>query len=71
MIGVNRNVNPELKLAGDSVGTASLRPVENLCEKYPQNKFMFTMLSRENIHSACVAAESFATCSPLLLWFLN
>ncbi|MGC8738040.1 MAG: glucuronate isomerase [Candidatus Hydrogenedens sp.] len=72
MIGVNRNVNPELKLAGDSVGTASLRPVENLCEKYPQNKFMFTMLSRENIHSACVTARKFRNLLPFgCWWFLN
>jgi hypothetical protein len=72
MIGVNRSVNPELKLAGDSVGTASLRPVENLCEKYPQNKFMFTMLSRENTHSACVAARKFRNLLPFgCWWFLN
>ncbi|HOV33369.1 MAG TPA: glucuronate isomerase [Candidatus Hydrogenedens sp.] len=72
MIGVNRSVNPELKLAGDSVGTASLKPVENLCEKYPQNKFMFTMLSRENIHSACVAARKFRNLMPFgCWWFLN
>lgn len=72
MIGVNRNVNPELKLAGDSVGTASLRPIENLCEKYPQNKFMFTMLSRENIHSACVTARKFRNLLPFgCWWFLN
>lgn len=72
MIGVNRSVNPELKLAGDSVGTASLRPIENLCEKYPQNKFMFTMLSRENIHSACVTARKFRNLLPFgCWWFLN
>lgn len=72
MIGVNRNVNPELKLAGDSIGTASLRPIENLCEKYPQNKFMFTMLSRENIHSACVTARKFRNLLPFgCWWFLN
>lgn len=72
MIGVNRSVNPELKLAGDSVGTASLRPIENLCVKYPQNKFMFTMLSRENIHSACVTARKFRNLLPFgCWWFLN
>ncbi len=72
MIGVNRNVNPELRLAGDSVGTASLRPVEHLCEKYPQNKFMFTMLSRENVHSACVTARKFRNLLPFgCWWFLN
>ncbi|HOL20534.1 MAG TPA: glucuronate isomerase [Candidatus Hydrogenedens sp.] len=72
MLGVTRSVNPELKLAGDSVGMASLRPIESLCEKYPQNKFMFTMLSRENMHSACVTARKFRNLMPFgCWWFLN
>ena len=72
MIGVTRKVNPALRLAGDGVGTASLAPVERLCAGFPQNKFMVTFLSRENTHSACVAARKFRNLLPFgCWWFLN
>lgn len=72
MIGVLRGVNPDLKLAGDGVGRAELRPVERLCEMFPQNKFMVTLLSRENTHSACVSARKFRNLMPFgCWWFLN
>jgi len=72
MIGVKRGVNPALKLAGDGVGKADIEAVERLCADFPDNKFMVTMLSRENQHELCVAARKF----PNLLifgcwWFLN
>lgn len=72
MIGVKRKVNPALKLAGDGVGRSGVGAVERLCAAYPSNKFMVTMLSREDQHSLCVAARKFQN---LLLfgcwWFLN
>jgi len=72
MIGVKRQVNPALRLAGDGVGTASLEPIERLCAAFPRNKFMVTMLARENQHALCVAARKFRN---LLVfgcwWFLN
>ena len=72
MIGVKKLVNPHLRLAGDSVGKASIETVEHLCSRYPRNKFLVTMLSRENQHELCVAARKFRN---LLLfgcwWFLN
>ena len=72
MIGVKRSVNPDLYLAGDSVGKANVETVEYLCRKYPQGKFMITMLSRENQHELCVVARKF---NNLFLfgcwWFLN
>jgi len=72
MIGVKRSVNPDLYLAGDSVGKANVETVEYLCRKYPKNKFMITMLSRENQHELCVVARKF---NNLYLfgcwWFLN
>lgn len=72
MIGVTRQVNPALKLAGDGVGTASLDGLHHLCAEYPDNRFMVTMLARENQHALSVAARKF----PNLLifgcwWFLN
>jgi hypothetical protein len=72
MIGVTRQVNPTLRMAGDGVGTANVGAVERLCAAYPDNKFMVTMLARENQHALCVAARKFRN---LLLfgcwWFLN
>jgi hypothetical protein len=72
MIGVKKLINPELKLAGDSVGKADISAIENLCREYPENKFLVTMLSRENQHELCVTARKFKN---LMIfgcwWFLN
>ena len=72
MIGVKKLVNPDLKLAGDSVGKGDVNTIEYLCAKYPRNKFLVTMLSRENQHELCIAARKFRN---LLIfgcwWFLN
>jgi hypothetical protein len=72
MIGVKKLVNPGLRDAGDSVGKADIGVVERLCAEYPKNKFLVTMLARENQHELCVAARKFRN---LLVfgcwWFLN
>lgn len=72
MIGVKRQVNKELRLAGDSLGRAEIGAVERLCAEYPENKFLVTMLSRENQHELAIAARKFRN---LLVfgcwWFLN
>ncbi len=72
MIGVTRQVNPQLRLAGDSVKPSRLDSLEYICAKYPQNKFMVTTLSREDQHTLCVTARKFRN---MLLfgcwWFLN
>ncbi len=72
MIGVKRQVNPALRLAGDSVGRADVGSVERICEKHPRNKFLVTFLSRENQHEICVTARKFPN---LMLfgcwWFMN
>jgi hypothetical protein len=72
MIGVKRQVNPALREAGDAVGRAGVDSVMNLCRDFPKNRFLVTMLSREDQHELCVAARKF----PNLLvfgcwWFLN
>jgi hypothetical protein len=72
MIGVKRQVNPRLRLAGDSLGKANIMAVENLCAEYPDNKFLCTMLSRENQHELCVAARKFRNLHIFgCWWFLN
>lgn len=72
MIGVRRRVNPGLRLGGDGLGRATCEPVERLCVQFPENRFLVTMLSRENQHELCVTARKL----PNLLvfgcwWFLN
>jgi hypothetical protein len=72
MIGVRPQVNPRLRVAGDSVGPADLASVDRLCASYPDNKFMLTVLSRESQHEAVVAARKHRN---LFLfgcwWFIN
>ncbi len=72
MIGAKRRVNPFLREAGDGIGKGDITAIENLCREYPNNKFLVTMLSRENQHELCVTARKF---SNLMIfgcwWFLN
>ncbi len=72
MIGVNKLTNPELLVAGDSVGKADIKSVQGLVSRNPDVKFLVTMLSRENQHELCVTARKF----PNLMifgcwWYLN
>lgn len=72
MIGVKRQVNPKLGPAGDMVGRSDVEAVEHLCRAFPRNRFLVTMLSRENQHELTVLARMF----PNLMvfgawWFLN
>jgi len=72
MIGVRYLVNPALKLAGDAVGKADLRAVERLCVDFPDNRFLISVLSRENQHELVVYARKFANLMPFgCWWFLN
>ncbi len=72
MIGVRRQVNPAIRLAGDGAGKADLRALEYLCREFPQNRFLASLLSRENQHELCVYARKFANLMPFgCWWFLN
>jgi len=72
MIGVRRQINPALRLAGDGAGRADLRAVENLALEFPDNRFLISMLSRENQHELCVMARKFRNLMPFgCWWFLN
>ena len=72
MMGAKRQVNPVLRDAGDSLGRADIASVVNLCQRFAHNKFMVTMLSRENQHELCATARKFGN---LLIfgcwWFIN
>jgi hypothetical protein len=72
MIGVRYLVNPALRLAGDAAGKADLRSLERLCARFPRNRFLASILSRENQHEFCVYARKFANLMPFgCWWFLN
>ena len=72
MIGVTKRVNPGLGDAGDAVAKADIGTVTYLCQKYPANKFLVTMLALENQHELAVTARKF---NNLMMfgcwWFLN
>jgi hypothetical protein len=72
MIGVKKLVNPQLRLAGDSVAKSDINSLERILAENPHNKFLCTMLARENQHELAVAARKFRN---LLVfgcwWFLN
>lgn len=72
MMGVRRGVNPALRGAGDGLGRADVKAVEQLCVENPDVRFMATFLSRENQHELCVAARKFNNLMPFgCWWFLN
>ncbi len=72
MIGVRYQVNPALRLAGDGAGRADLRSLEILCRDFPDNRFLVSVLSRENQHELCVYARKFRNLMPFgCWWFLN
>ena len=72
MPGVKKLVNPQLRLAGDSVGKARIEALEAILARFPDVKFLTTMLSRENQHELCVVARKFRNLHPFgCWWFLN
>jgi hypothetical protein len=72
MIGSRMRVNPELRDAGDMGGLSDVMSVVNLCRNFPRNRFLVTMLARENQHDLCVAARKFGNLMVFgCWWFLN
>lgn len=72
MLGVKKLINPQLKLAGDSVGRSDLQALQNLLTQFPKNKFLVTVLSRENQHELCVLARKYRNLHIFgCWWFMN
>ena len=72
MQGVKRNINPLLKLAGDSVGKSEISCIEKLVHDNQDINFLVTMLSRENQHELCVTSRKFKNLTIFgCWWFLN
>lgn len=72
MIGARLRINPGLRDGGDMSGKADILSVAHLCRDFPRNRFLVTMLARENQHELCVTARKFGN---LLIfgcwWFVN
>ena len=71
MPGVVRQVNPQLRLAGDGVGLTNLLTLQNLCANFPDNKFLTTVLARENQHELCVLARKFRNLHIFGCWWFT
>jgi hypothetical protein len=71
MLGVTRGVNPALRLAGDGVGVSNLEALQALCAGFPDNKFLVTVLARENQHQLCVLARKFRNLHPFGCWWFT
>lgn len=71
MLGVRRQVNPELRLAGDGVGRSDLEPLQSLLASHPDNKFLVTVLSRENQQELCVLARKFRNLHIFGCWWFT
>ncbi len=71
MFGVKRQVNPQLRLAGDGVGLSKLGALERLCAGFPNNKFLATVLARENQHELCVLARKFRNLHTFGCWWFT
>jgi hypothetical protein len=71
MPGVRRATNPGLKLAGDGVGLFNLSSLAHLCREYPDNRFLATVLARENQHELCVLARKFRNLHVFGCWWFT
>ncbi len=72
MIGVRRQVNPRLGMAGDGLGPTDVEALERLLADHQDVRFLVTLLARESQHALCVAARKFANLTPFgCWWFLN
>jgi hypothetical protein len=70
-MGVKRQVNPQLRQAGDGVGLSRLGALERLCAQFPGNRFLVTVLARENQHELCVLARKFRNLHIFGCWWFN
>jgi hypothetical protein len=72
MIGSTDSVNPALRDAGHMVGQADVRALTRLCADFPANRFLVTLLARENQHELAVLARKFRNLTIFgCWWFLN
>jgi hypothetical protein len=71
MPGVRRSVNPALRLAGDGMALTRMETLEGLCGGHPENRFLTTVLARENQHALCVLARKFRNLHVFGCWWFT
>lgn len=72
MIGVRRQVHPDLRGAGDGMGVADLSNLERIALEHPENRFLVTTLADANAQALCVVARKFGNVLPFgCWWFMN
>lgn len=71
MPGVRRAVNPGLRMAGDGMAWTRMESLEALCRQHPDNKFLATVLARENQHALCVMARKFRNLHVFGCWWFT
>ncbi len=71
MLGVRRRVFPELADAGDALKRCDLDTVVYLCKAFPQNRFLLTVLSRENQHEAVAITRKCRNLHLFGCWWFN
>ncbi|MFD2613341.1 glucuronate isomerase [Paenibacillus gansuensis] len=72
MIGVRRQVNPSLKLAGDMSMKADLQLLEAVAVSHPDLQLLITVLARENQHELTVLSRKFRNITLFgCWWFLH
>jgi hypothetical protein len=53
------------------VGLSRLSALEHLCATFPENKFLVTVLARENQHELCVLARKFRNLHVFGCWWFT
>ncbi|MDC1053770.1 glucuronate isomerase [Alphaproteobacteria bacterium] len=72
MLGVKRAVNKDFGLAGDGIGDINLKELSNLCNLFPNNKFLVTCLSLNDQHELIVLARKHPNLRIFgFWWFMN
>jgi hypothetical protein len=71
MMGVKRALNPGLRIAGDGSGISNLDALANLCAAFQENKFLVTVLARENQHELCVLSRKFRNLHVFGCWWFT
>src|SRR5262249_32138428 len=57
--------------AGDGVGLCNLGALQNMCAGFTDNKFLVTVLARENQHELCVLARKFRNLHIFGCWWFT
>jgi hypothetical protein len=58
-------------MAGDGVGLSNMAALRRLCAGFPENKFLVTVLARENQQELCVLARKFRNLHVFGCWWFT